>query len=307
MKVPIYALPLRILTHNIRYATTSPFPGEELWPVRRPRLICELQFHTRNLPNSFICLQEVLHHQLTDIHSTLNHTARPHASGKDNDDEWAYVGVGRDDGHTRGEYAPIFYRPSVFALQSFRTVWLSETPEVPSKGWDAASTRIVTIGVFKHIESKTELVLMNTHLDDQGTKSREHSAKIILALVGEYAVCDGTARQVFVAGDFNSEPGQEAYDIVTAMTSGMVDVRHCVGKEQRYGHEKTFTGFSPRDGPSTRIDFLFCQDQKRSGPAIGVKGALTVEGFGVLENKFDDGVAVSDHRAVTADFQLCFG
>lgn len=44
----------------------------------------------------YIVSQEVLHNQLLDIQSLLG-------------PEWAYVGVGRDDGQKAGEYSPIFY------------------------------------------------------------------------------------------------------------------------------------------------------------------------------------------------------
>lgn len=90
-------LPVRLLTHNIRYATNSPFKGEEKWDVRKSHLINELSFNTAHCAESFICLQEVLHQQLIDILSSLN----------SKDKEWAFVGVGRDDGLEAGEYSPI--------------------------------------------------------------------------------------------------------------------------------------------------------------------------------------------------------
>ena len=86
-------LPIRILTHNIRYATKSPFQGEEFWSVRAPRLINELRYNTMYNQESFMCLQEVLDNQLTDIIAGLN-------SNK-TEAEWAYIGVGRDDGCVR--------------------------------------------------------------------------------------------------------------------------------------------------------------------------------------------------------------
>lgn len=49
-------LPIRIITHNVRYATESPFEGEERWSVRFPRLCAQLAFNSSN-PGSFICLQ----------------------------------------------------------------------------------------------------------------------------------------------------------------------------------------------------------------------------------------------------------
>ena len=90
-------LPIRLLTHNIRYATDQPFKGEEKWGVRRSRLINELSFNTAHCAESFICMQEVLHQQLVDTLAGLNSRRKI----------WAYVGVGRDDGLEAGEYSPI--------------------------------------------------------------------------------------------------------------------------------------------------------------------------------------------------------
>lgn len=115
---------MRVLTHNIRYATSSPFKGEERWPIRCPRLCAELQFHSAT-PNTIICLQEVLHSQLLDIKASLN-------EGTKYGEDWAYIGVGRDDGRQAGEYSPIFYRPSEWNLEKWETIWLSETPAMPS-------------------------------------------------------------------------------------------------------------------------------------------------------------------------------
>jgi endonuclease/exonuclease/phosphatase family metal-dependent hydrolase len=46
---------------------------------------------------------------------------------------------------------------------------LSETPNVPSKGWDASSIRIVTEGRFEHRKTGQEITIMSTHFDDQGS------------------------------------------------------------------------------------------------------------------------------------------
>ena len=47
--------------------------------------------------------QEVLNNQLNDLLDRLP--------------EYAYVGVGREDGKTKGEYAPIFYRKDRFSVE----------------------------------------------------------------------------------------------------------------------------------------------------------------------------------------------
>ncbi|TLD18327.1 putative endonuclease exonuclease phosphatase protein [Venturia nashicola] len=275
-------LPIRLLSHNIRYATTAPFKGEELWAVRSPRLINELRYNTLHNRESFICLQEVLQNQLIDILDTLN-------NGNSSKKEWASIGVGRDDGKTAGEYSPILYRPDVWDLKDFKTLWLSETPDRPSKGWDAGSIRIVTIGVFGHKESGKQIVAMNTHLDNQGSKSRLEGAKLIVKTMKSLQ-----PTPIFLAGDFNSEPNEEAYGVFSSPDSPVSDLRDSIPSKLRYGEENTFTGFGNQT--AIRIDYLFL-----------AKGSdWTPQGYAVLANKFEDGVYNSDHRAVVGDVLLNF-
>ena len=277
-------LAIRLLTHNIRYATSSPFKGEDYWPIRKPRMINELRFNTAHCAESFICLQEVLHGQLLDIVSGLNSS---------HDTEWQYIGVGRDDGHEAGEYSPILYRPAIWELIEWNTIWLSPTPDKPSIGWDAACIRILTIGIFQHRESKKRVVAMSTHLDHAGPTSRVESAKIILKQTAEYR---DEANGIFLAGDFNSPPDTEAYKLMISNDSLMFDLRSHVPEEERYGHNLTFSGFQNK--PDHRIDFLFLEKCTDS------KDPWRVNGYAVLENRFEDNVYNSDHRAVVGDVQL---
>jgi endonuclease/exonuclease/phosphatase family metal-dependent hydrolase len=275
------SLPIRILSHNIRYATTAPFEGEELWSARAPYLLSELRFNTAHNPEAFIDLQEVLHNQLLDVLAGLP--------------DYTYIGVGRDDGKEAGEYSPILYRPDTWELRKFRSVWLSETPDKPSKGWDAASIRILTVGRFQHKASKQEVIVMNTHLDDQGSRSRYEGARIIENVAKEES--EG-GLPVVLTGDFNSEPSQEAYDYITKQTA-FVDVHEKVEPQNRYGSENTFTGFSEDTSDDSRIDFIFIR--KNDGTDSQPWG---VQNFAVLANRFDNGIYNSDHRAVVADLLL---
>ncbi len=338
----------------------------------------------------------MLHGQLLDILRGLNSSSRSSStlSGANNDnggadrngddreedDEWTYYGLGRDDGHQAGEYSPILYRPSSWKLKSARTIWLSPTPEVAgSKGWDAASVRICGLvvleeqqqqnGVGAGVRRKRRLLLMNTHLDDQGRRSRIEGAKIILCQL-EHCVmmCDegenGGIDAVVLAGDLNSEAPspastsasasetrgrgagpaaeqkkekeddnddeeEDAYTILNAPGSALRDIRPSVPAQRRYGHEWTFTGFDGRgdgEGRCKRIDFVHvgvCTASGDQAPTGGDDGeekkeeeegeeegkgeqrcAWRVEGYAVLPNVFDDGVYISDHRAVVAEIEV---
>jgi endonuclease/exonuclease/phosphatase family metal-dependent hydrolase len=280
-------LPIRIITHNIRYATRIPFKGEELWPVRCPLLFSQLVFHS-TAPETFICLQEVLRSQLEDILESLSKSIV--AQGRD---AWSFIGVGRDDGKTAGEYSPIFYRPSVWRLVHWETKWLSETPTIPSKGFDASSVRILTIGNFVHVKTGQAILVLSTHLDDQGRQSRRESVKIILeAIQSSASHCRFST--VLLGGDFNSPPDDEAYQIMTSHDSIMEDIGTQVPKNKHYGNEMTFTSFGYVDNKPSRIDFIFC----RKGDPV------KYQTFAVLANRFDNGIYLSDHRACVADVHL---
>lgn len=277
------AFPCRFLTHNIRHETSSPFEGEQLWAERRDPLLRELVYHTRNL-DAFVCLQEVLHSQLVDIENGLAGVVG---------EQWEYIGVGRDDGLTEGEYSPIFYRPAVWNLRHWETVWLSETPEVPSKGWDASSIRIVTIGVFTHRIGGHTVLLMNTHFDDQGSLARSGAAHLVLRKTREYqqGLFGHELTGVFLAGDLNSEQHQEAYQVLTSSHSPLLDTAsHAPGLAQ-YGDWITWTGFGHEPEPPSRLDYVFLSRQS----------PWRIQGHAVLPNRFEDGVFLSDHRAVVLD------
>lgn len=276
---------VRLITHNIRYATTSPFKGEEKWEVRCPRLCAQLHFNSCNQPGTFICLQEALNKQLNNILDSLNSNGDLGAS-------WDYLGVGRDDGKKAGEYNPIFYRSDVWDLEKQQTLWLSETPLVPSRGWDAACNRLVTIGGFKHHQTKQRVVVMSTHLDHQGIEARRMSAKILLAAIDKFGE-DLPQSLLLLAGDFNSTPDDDAYKIMTT-DSNMVDVSTAVSREKRYGNELTYTSFGYVDNTPSRIDYIFARRHK----------SARTSSYAVLANRFDDGVYISDHRACVADVWL---
>jgi len=297
-------IPIRILTHNIRYATSTPFKGEELWSKRKSRLVNELKFNARHNLESFICLQEVLHIQLNDILSGLNQDSA--SIGPSREAEWAYIGIGRDNGKAKGEYSPIFYRPSIWKLQHWETVWLSKTPSRPSRGWDASNNRIVTIGVFQHLATGKSVIALNTHLDDQGSESRFHAAHIILNKIYEYL--NGVDKEhisgVFLAGDLNSSEDQEAYLVLTSPSSPLYDAQKADSLESHYGNELTYTGFGYENEPQTRIDYVMLGPNEQSEAEVD-HIPWKVHGYAVLANKFDDGVFSSDHRGVVVDTLLC--
>ena len=310
-------LPIRILTHNIRFATDTPDETEKLWPDRFSHLSSHFKYHTRPhfAPQAtLVCMQEVLHSQLRDLHQKTFYASIPTSSGREND--WTYVGVGRNDGHTKGEYSPIFFRKSAWTCIHFETVWLNETGQVGKKGWDADSIRILTCAVLEstHPASSSSsrsnrLLAMNTHLDNEGEISRRESAKLILHVASRLR-SDYNPFFTFLSGDLNSVPEGDAYKILNSHGSGLIDTRRLIpdkrdGKIYAQGNDATFTGFPANPGAmaEVRIDFIHLGlDEAPRGEAEAIcKLGRVVQGYGVLPNRFDDRVWLSDHRAVVVD------
>jgi len=278
-------VPIRLITMNVRYATRNPSPGEQLWPVRSPKLCSQLRFMTSGHTSAFLCLQEVLYSQLEDIQSQLGPS-------------WAHIGEGRDDGQRAGEFSPVFYRIDTWRCERSRTYWLSETPEKPSRGWDAALNRVVTMGRFRQLATGARVVVMSTHFDHRGKTARRESAKLLLELSSRWQECEGeegSRLPLFLGGDFNSTPDGGAYKVITTSAGAMTDIATLVPEDRRYGNSQiTYTSFGEPEETPKRIDFLFSKETD----------GLRFLTFAILPNRFDDGVFLSDHRAVVADVDI---
>lgn len=175
---------LKIISFNIRYNSWENIDGENGWPNRKgavAKMILEEQ-------PAAIGLQEALIDQLQYLDTVLTHYRR--------------IGVGRDDGKEAGEFMAIYYDTSRLELLSHRTRWLSETPDVPTKGWDAACYRTVTIACFRDRQSGKEFQYLNTHLDHVGQTARAEGVKLIVNSLKESSIADNIP--VIVGGDMNS-------------------------------------------------------------------------------------------------------
>lgn len=287
------SLPLRLITFNIRYATSSLGENEKPWwslfcfiwsdLCRQPHVIDQLGTTASAAPAGAVCiigLQEVLSNQLTDIKNGLG-------------SPWTHIGVARDDGKASGEYSPILYRTDAVRLLYSETKWLSPTPDVPSFGWDAGSRRIVTIGVFESISTGTRFIHANTHLDNVSSQARVQG--ILVALARVKAVQETwDPLGVSLTGDFNSVPGGDAYQSLLN-TGYMEEVYSKATADQRIGpYQLTYTGFVPGQVGS-RFDFIWL------GPAS--LGLYTVQRYEILNNVVGE-MYISDHRAVVGDVTL---
>lgn len=196
--------------------------------------------------------------------------------------EYEYAGVGRDDGKEEGEFSAVFYKKDKFILEDSGTFWLSETPERPGLGWDAACIRICTYAALSEKESGKRFMHFNTHLDHIGEKAMLCGARLVAERAEK--LCDG--RTVILTGDFNVTPDSQACSAVKA--AGFTDCRDAAAITDT---GVTFHAFSDDENKQSVIDYIF------------VKGTASVNEFKVIREKFS-GDYPSDHYPVFADIDF---
>ena len=217
-------------------------------------------------------MQEVLHEQLEDLLARLP--------------EYDYVGVGRTDGKTKGEYTPIFFLRDKYEVLEKGNFWLSETPEVAgSKGWDAAIERVASYAKLSDKKTGKVFMAVNTHFDHIGVTARRESAKLIMQKIQDI-VGDKPA---VVTGDFNVTEQDEAYTTMVTSEFKMNDAFHL--SPSHTGVTFSFHDFcrvAPED--CDKIDYIF------TTPGISVKQTH-------IEPPHPDAM-LSDHNPHWADLEF---
>ena len=139
-------------------------------------------------------------------------------------DDYKWVGVGRDDGKKAGEYMAIFYNKRKASLLKWGTFWLSETPDTPSKGWDAEYYRTATWALMKDKRTGRKYFVVNTHLDNVGAQARENGLALILDRI---AKLNPDGLPFLLMGDFNMESSDPA---MAPVKKAMSDCRAVAAK-----------------------------------------------------------------------------
>ncbi|SHE46920.1 Metal-dependent hydrolase, endonuclease/exonuclease/phosphatase family [Mariniphaga anaerophila] len=261
----LFSQQMNIVSFNIRYNT--PNDGENAWPNRIEMVSGLLRFHEADI----FGLQEALHGQIIDLQNELP--------------EYEWFGVGRDDGEKGGEFSPIFFKKSKFILIDHGTYWLSETPEKPSKGWDAALNRIITWGHFQSKVTGKQFLVFNTHFDHIGVEARKNSAILIRKKIED--MTRGKNLPVVLTGDFNLTPEQEPIVLLKKYMKDSYEVT----QEPPYGPVGTFQQFKIESKLDHRIDYVF------------VHGGISVLKYAALTD-FKNHRFPSDHLPVFVKVQL---
>jgi endonuclease/exonuclease/phosphatase family metal-dependent hydrolase len=254
---------LNVGTYNLRLNIAA--DGANAWPHRKEAVKALIRYHELDLFGT----QEGLIDQIEDLAAM---------------DGFAYVGVGRDDGRRAGEHSAIFYRKARFAVERHGDYWLSETPDQPSKGWDArCCNRLATWARLRDRRSGQVFYVFSVHFDHEGTVARRESAHLMLRKMRELA----GSHPLLCLGDFNATPESEP---IVIMTGGLSDA-YRVSEAPAYGPVGTFNDFKLDAELINRIDYIF------------VNSRVKVLKYGALTDSFGARFP-SDHLPVVARVAL---
>lgn len=188
---------ISVMSFNIRYGTAP--DGENDWTHRHERVFQLIKSYQPDV----IGLQEALEFQLQQLLTELP--------------EYEKVGVGRDDGAKKGEYAAILYKKDKFKPANGGTFWFSDTPEQPgSTSWGNTIPRICTWVRLRESSTDAFFYVYNVHLDHESQVSRERSALYLTQRINQRQYPD----PVIATGDFNAGKN----NIVTRFMQGEVSM-----------------------------------------------------------------------------------
>lgn len=259
---------IKIATFNIRADMKG--DGVNQWKYRK-KVVSKF---IRKEKFDIICMQEVINNQLLDILQC--------------DKRFDYIGIGRDDGHEKGEYVPIIYRKDKYMLVRSGTFWLSQTPNrVGGIGWDASYPRIATWAILRIAKTGKEFFIVNTHLDNVGKLARQNGMKLILDTIPVLS----ENKSVIFTGDFNSNDNSAVYNAVRNNPLMLKDIyKH---RLKANGVNYTFHRFGKiEERARTRIDYMFVS-----------KGIMPLV-VNIPKPKSDKGIYISDHNPVIAKLKM---
>lgn len=251
---------LKVMSYNVRYDNAE--DGENAWDFRKHATIAMLN---DVLPDVF-GVQEALPHQIAYISEQAP--------------VYKNVGVGRDDGISKGEHMSVFWNTETIEMLQWGTYWLSETPDVPSYGWDAGCRRTATWTLMKDKRNGMKFFFVNTHLDHKGVEARKNGLQLV---VDNIAAMNPDGYPMVLTGDFNVTPDDEC---LVELDKQMESARKVAEVTDNY---TTYNGWG-RNAPEKEyvIDYIY------------VSGFSAVPEFCTNIKAYADIQCISDHYPIVS-------
>lgn len=247
---------ITVMSYNIRYGTAK--DGDNSWEKRRiatPAMLAD------KAPAVF-GVQEALKSQIDYINAECP--------------QYGSIGVGREDGVSKGEHMSVFYRKDLIEVLEWGTYWLSDTPEEPSLGWDAMCKRTATWALMRFKDSGRRFYFVNTHLDHVGTEARRKGLALIVERI---AAMNPENLPMILTGDFNS----------LLNDPWMADIKVMMKNARFYAEDSDWKGTYNGWGNSAKaIDFIFYSGFDRCTE------------FKVVDKSYAGVPYISDHYPVIA-------
>ena len=249
---------LKVMSYNIRMGTAK--DGTNSWEYRYPATAMMIQDQK---PDVF-GVQEAFEFQIKFI--------------EDNFTDYDSFGVGRDNGKAEGEFMSIFWNKKTVKMVKGGTFWLSETPEKPSLGWDAACKRTATWALMKDKNTGKMFYFVNTHLDHKGVEARKKGLELIVSRIDEI---NPKGYPMVLTGDFNIKPDNEA---LIGLEEKMQSARKIAPKTD---NNQTFNGWGKAKSDMV-IDYIY------------VSGFSACPEYHTVNEKYGQWKYISDHYPIYA-------
>ena len=249
---------LKVMSYNIRLAIGN--DGTNSWKYRYPATGLMIDDQK---PDVF-GVQEAMYEQIRFL--------------EDNFRDYDNVGVGRDDGKKKGEFMSIFWNKKTVRMIKSGTFWLSETPEKPSMGWDAACMRTATWALMQDKKTGNRFYFVNTHLDHVGKEAQKNGLALIVNKIKEM---NDEGYPMVLTGDFNIRPDNPA---LKELDSIMNSTRKIALKTDNH---RTFNNWG-KEKSAAIIDYIY------------VSGFSSCLEYQTVTKKYADRSFISDHYPIFA-------
>lgn len=255
-----FAQDLKVMSFNVRMSSAN--DGTNSWALRYPAVGDMFKDQKPDIMG----VQEALYEQIYFFDNNFK--------------DYKYVGVGREDGKKEGEFMAIFWNKKTVSLIDWGTYWLSETPDKPSMGWDAACFRTATWALMKDKKTGKKFYFVNTHLDHVGKEARRNGLKLVMDKI---AAMNKDGLPLVLTGDFNVTPDDPA----------LVDVDANMKSARKVAEKTDNTGtFNNWGKASSVIDYIY------------FTGFSSCPEYHTVTEKYAERKFVSDHYPITAELNF---